>query len=138
MLEDELDKSTLGNLMYDIGIEEKKLKETLHELNIKVEHEKDLKERILTLKKALNDNIRLEKFDRHIFESLIEKVIIGSIDEDGNVDPYNIIFVYKTGLNNSIDGIKFRKDKRKKINALPSNKKNEVSILSTNSINDTC
>ncbi len=125
--------------MHDLVIEEKRLKEIFRELNVKAEHEKELKERILSLKKALNDNLKLEKFDRHIFENLIEKVIVGSIDEDGKVDPYNLIFIYKTGLDNSVNGIKYKKDgRKKKSNVLPSNNANNVSVLSTNIDTDTC
>ena len=28
---------------------------------------------------------------------MIEKIIIGEVDEDGNENPYKIIFVFKTG-----------------------------------------
>jgi len=35
---------------------------------------------------------------RHIFESIVEKVIVGGYDSDGNKDPYMIVFVYKTGF----------------------------------------
>ena len=31
-----------------------------------------------------------QEFDRGIFESIIEKVIVGGYDEDGNKDPYKI------------------------------------------------
>ena len=49
-------------------------------------------------KKALSQNEVLQEFDRGIFESIIEKVIVGGYDEDGNKDPYKITFIYKTGF----------------------------------------
>ena len=45
----------------------------------------------------------LEEFDRGVFESIIEKVIVGEIDENGNKDPYKLTFVYKTGISNKVD-----------------------------------
>ena len=57
----------------------------------------------------------LEEFDRGIFESIIEKVIVGGYDEDGNKDPYKITFIYKTGFKNEIGKAKERFDKSKSV-----------------------
>ena len=43
----------------------------------------------------------LTPFDRHIFESIVEKVIVGGYDSNGNKDPYMIVFVYKGILENN-------------------------------------
>ena len=48
----------------------------------------------------------LEEFDRGIFESIVEKVIVGGLDEDGNKDSYKITFIYKTGFKNEIGNAK--------------------------------
>ena len=37
----------------------------------------------------------LDKFDRAVFESIVEKVIVGDMNEDGIVDPYKLTFVLK-------------------------------------------
>ena len=50
----------------------------------------------------------LEEFDRGIFESIIEKVIVGGYDENGEKDPYKITFIYKTGFTNGIGNAKKR------------------------------
>jgi len=71
--------------------------------------------------------MKMSEFDRHIFESLIDKVIVGGDNEDGEVDPYKLTFIYKTGLDNRIDGVKFKQDGRKKSSeVLPSNSNNDV------------
>ena len=44
------------------------------------------------LKKTLSQNEVLQEFDRGIFESIIEKVIVGGYDEDGNKRSYKITF----------------------------------------------
>jgi len=66
-------------------------------------------------------------------------VIVGSIDDDGNIDPYKLTFIYKTGLSNKIDGEKHRVDKRRKQSVvLPSNDANDDSTLLSNTSDDAC
>ena len=55
------------------------------------------------------------EFDRGIFESIIEKVIVGGYDEDGNKDPYKITFIYKTGFKNEIGSAKERFDSKRQM-----------------------
>lgn len=63
-------------------------------------------------KKTLEQNEVLEEFDRYVFENIVEKVIVGGIDEGGNKDSAQLIFVYKTGLKNSIAGDKFKPQRK--------------------------
>ena len=80
-----------------------------------MDDEFSLKQRVADFKKALSKNGVLEEFDRGIFESIIEKVIVGGYDEDGNKDPYKITFIYKTGFKNEIGKAKERFDKSKSV-----------------------
>lgn len=52
--------------------------------------------------------ISLEADKAGIFESIVEKVIVGGYDEDGNKDPYKVTFIYKTGFKNEIGNAKER------------------------------
>ena len=61
-----------------------------------------MQRRLVDFRKALSKNQILEGFDRGIFESIIEKVIVGGYDENGEKDPYKIIFIYKTGFKNDL------------------------------------
>ena len=72
------------------------LEESYKVLEQELRKEKSLSARIKEFKKELLNNQILEEFDRAVFDSLIEKVIIGGYDEDGNKDPYKITFIYKT------------------------------------------
>lgn len=88
----------------DMGYE-KKLSEINAQLSMleqQYDDEGSLQRRLADLKKALSKNQVLEEFDRGIFESIIEKVIVGGHDENGEKDPYRIIFIYKTGFRNEI------------------------------------
>jgi hypothetical protein len=68
----------------------------------------------LEFKKTLEQNGTLEKFERYVFESIVEKVIVGGMDETGNKDPYKLTFVYKTGFEDSWNGNKFKSSRKGK------------------------
>lgn len=40
----------------------------------------------------------LSEFDRYVFENIVEKVIVGGYDENGNKDPAQLTFLYETGV----------------------------------------
>ena len=101
----------------DIGLKKDFTNEKakLEYLQQQLDDETSLQRRVSDFKKALSENEVLEEFDRGIFESIIEKVIVGGFDEDGNKDPYKITFIYNTGLKNEIGNAKERFDKSKKM-----------------------
>ena len=101
----------------DIGLKKDFTNEKakLEYLQQQLDDETSLQRRVSDFKKALSENEVLEEFDRGIFESIIEKVIVGGFDEDGNKDPYKITVIYKTGLKNEIGNAKERFDKSKKM-----------------------
>ena len=88
----------------DMDFERKIFKETqdLDMLQKQYDGESSLQKRLDDFKKALLKNQILEEFDREIFESIIEKVIVGGYNENGESDPYKIIFIYKTGFKDEI------------------------------------
>lgn len=94
----------------DVGMERKlsDARARLKMLQEQIVDENSLQRRLADFKKALAKNEVLEEFDRGIFESIIEKVIVGGIDEDGNKDPYMLTFIYKTGMKNEIGNAKDR------------------------------
>ncbi|WP_347463708.1 MULTISPECIES: hypothetical protein [Clostridium] len=109
------------------------------------ENEKDIKRkrRLKEFKKTLEQNQVLDEFYRYVFESVVEKVIIGGIDEDGNKDPAQITFVYKTGFKNSLNSDKFRPQRknakgRHRTDELHSHQNNDVEKLHSDSSFDTC
>ena len=121
-------RSKLVDLHLDGSIDKATYKEKSAEINNKLEQleserqgllgiaddEKDNKRRLLEFKKTLEQNGALEKFDRYVFESIVEKVIIGTVDEAGNKDPYKLTFVYKTGFEDSKDSEKFKPSRKNK------------------------
>lgn len=67
-----------------------------------------IKKRLDEFRKLLGKNRIIDEFDRAVFESIVDHVIIGGYDENGNKDPEMISFVYKTGFKDVVNGGKFR------------------------------
>lgn len=132
----------------DIGLKKDFTNEKakLEYLQQQLDDETSLQRRVSDFKKALSENEELEEFDRGIFESIIEKVIVGGFDEDGNKDPYKITFIYKTGLKNEIGNAKERFDKSKKMgdktkelcSHIADELKGVCSFVSDNTCGDSC
>lgn len=141
-LEDTIDKDTYETKYAAMTEEQEQLLREREKLQETATNEKDIKRRLREFKKTLEQNEVLDEFDRYVFESIVEKVIVGGIDEDGNKDPAQLTFVYKTGLKNSVNGDKFkplRKNAkgRHRTDELCSYNGNEVNQLCSDSSNDT-
>jgi DNA invertase Pin-like site-specific DNA recombinase len=138
LLEEDMNKRLFETSIFEQEEKEKNVRASIDELLIQLEHEQELTKRIESFKKILSGKAEFKEFDRKVFEALIEKVIVGHID-DGNVDPYKLTFIYKTGLDYVIDGAKHKKDgRRKKSTVLPSNNPDDHKALSSNQQVDTC
>ena len=70
--------------------------------------QKSIKERMEEIRLNLKDANVLDAFDRIVFESIVEKIIIGDISEDGEIDPYKLTFVLRGMNNESIADVKDR------------------------------
>ena len=56
----------------------------------------------------MNEPTSIKEFDKETFDSIVERVILGAIDENGNSNPNVVRFILKTGeeykdKNNGID-----------------------------------
>lgn len=142
-LDDQIDKVVYADKMEELEKKQKKLLDDRTEYQLQSDNEKTLKRRMMEFKKALEANQVLEEFDRTVFESIVEKVIVGEIDKDGNKNPYKLTFVYKTGISNRVDGktqrdLKIGKAVKENIKKLSSHTSDEVSNLCSQSRVDTC
>lgn len=61
-----------------------------------VKEQKNIGKRMAEMKNAISTENVLDEFDRLVFESVVDKVIVGDIDENGNVDPFKLTYVFKT------------------------------------------
>ena len=57
----------------------------------------------------------LDEFDRTVFESIIDRVIVGGYKEDGTPDPYKLTFVLKGRQSGTVPdaGKQFGKKRKK-------------------------
>lgn len=76
--------------------------------------QKSIKERMEEIRLKLKSANVLDTFDRIVFESIVEKIIIGDISEDGEIDPYKLTFVLRGMNNESIFNVKDRYKKLEK------------------------
>ncbi|HEM4414110.1 TPA: recombinase family protein [Streptococcus suis] len=91
-------------------------KEYLEEEKVNVEttlkSEIDVKKRLTEFKQLLSSQKMLTEFDRTVFESIVEKIIVGGVNSDGEIDPAMLTIIFKTGETQNKDGKQF-KSKRK-------------------------
>lgn len=144
LLDSYLDGTVSKEVYEDADIDcEKKLTEVRAQIDVmdaKLNDEKSIKQRVDEFRKALSQNQVLEEFDRGIFESIVEKVIVGGYDEEGKKDPYRVTFIYKTGFKNSVNNSKDRFDKSQKGKSekMSSHNSDEVKDVYSDSSDNTC
>lgn len=133
----------LLDLKLENSITEEAFKEKNYELERKIKAVRKLKEqrennlnndnavkdRIIEIKEFLKNSQLITKFDKEIFKLLVDKVIIGEIDKDGNANPYVINFILKTSENKELDNQFDKQIKKKPIRVIDINEKNIVCEL---------
>lgn len=60
-----------------------------------VEAQQHISWRMREIRTCIAEADMLDKFDRVVFESVVDKVIVVDISEDGIIDPYKLTFVLK-------------------------------------------
>lgn len=108
VLDDLLDKESYQTADTPLKRKLSNVNAQIEMLENQLEDEDNLSKRLKEFKKALSSNQVLEEFDRGVFESIVEKVIVGGYNENGERDPYKITFIYKTGFRDDIGNSKER------------------------------
>jgi len=103
-LNDKIDDKSYEEKYEELTDTLNKEKQKKMDLKIKIDEEASLIRRIKAFRKAFANVETMEEFDREIFESLVDKIILGREDEDGTINPYVITFVLNTGI--KLDPIK--------------------------------
>lgn len=85
-------KSRMTDMLIDGTISKEVYDEKLNEF---ISHQKDIGRRMAEFRVTLEQEKILDEFDRVVFESIIDRVIVGGYDEDGTPDPYKLTFVLK-------------------------------------------
>lgn len=142
-LEEIIDKDTYEQKYFDLSSQIEQLQKQRESLQESAETESTMKKRIAEFRRTLEENEVLDTFDRYVFESIVEKVIVGGYDEDGNKDPSMLTFIYKTGFKNSLDGTNFKPPRKnskaaKQSAGLCSHTTDEAKSMCSYHSDDTC
>ena len=142
-LDDKIDQETYEEKYADMAESLSQLSDDLERIKNISSREITIKQRIDVFRRVLEQNGVITAFDRGIFESIVEKVIVGGIDNEGKKDPSMLTFIYKTGFTNSIDSGKhkpLRKNSKaaSKDSELCSDLPNDVNNLCSDSCDTTC
>lgn len=98
-----IDKETYEEKYLEFSERMAKLKSDRTDTEFVLDEEKSLNKRIETFRKIFERKKSLDEFDPVAFKSIVEKVIVGDVDEKGNKNPYIITFIFKTGLRANAD-----------------------------------
>ena len=128
-LDEKIDKETYELKYTEISLEIDELLKEKTSLENSLDNEHSMKRRLAEFRKTLQNNQVLDEFDRYVFESIVEKVIVGGIEEDGTVDPHKLVFIYKTGLTDNQDGSRF-KPRRKNAKQSDDSKESSLDLCS--------
>ena len=99
---------------YEIERKIKNIQKVKEDKEGNIEKEDSIKGKIEGIKELLKKNQIITEFDREVFNILVDKVIIGGIDENENKNPYIINFILKNNKTNNDDEISKNEEKRAK------------------------
>lgn len=143
LLEKKLDEEIYESKYLDLTGQIEQLQAHRHDLQEAAETENTMKKRIAGFRRLLEQNNVLEEFDRYVFESIVEKVIVGGYNEDGSKDPAKLTFIYKTGFQSHMDGTTFKPPRKnskaaKQAAGLCSHPTDKVETMCSHQGDDTC
>ena len=108
LLDDKITKDAYDEKYDDITrkIKQEKEERSLYASNVNAQ--RDVGKRMRDIRILLNEAEGIKKFDRVVFESIVEKVIVGETNTDGSSDPYKLTFVLRGIDNRTVPGAKTR------------------------------
>lgn len=108
LLDDKITKEAYDEKYNDFArkINQEKAERSLYVDNVNAQ--RDVGKRMKDIRILLTEAEGMKQFDRVVFESIVEKVIVGETDADGSVDPYKLTFVLRGIDNRTIPDTKNR------------------------------
>ena len=128
-LENSITEEAFKEKNYELERKIKAVRKLREQRENNLNNDNAVKDRIVEIKEFLKNSQSITKFDKEIFKLLVDKVIIGEIDKDGNVNPYVINFILKTSENKELDNQLDKQIKKKTIRVIDINEKNIVCEL---------
>lgn len=134
-LDNNIDRDIYEKKNQELSEKLKKLQDEQLQLVELSKNQESTKTRLREFRKNLSSGEILESFDRVVFESVVEKIIIGGYNEEGVEEPLKITFVYKTGIHSNFNAKDF-KPKRK--NAAAVHKDAELYSYASDEVKELC
>lgn len=117
LIDGTISKEVYEEKMVDFTRKLHKLSERKALLEDSICTQKDINRRMSELRDTLEKEQVLDEFDRVVFESIIDRVIVGGYEEDGTPHPYKLTFVLKGNQTGTVPHAKEQfKEKAKKSN----------------------
>lgn len=96
-LDDYENKNAYVSKEKEINVELKRLDDEIKNYEIMKSNNKNISNQLKEIEKVLNAPKTIKDFDDETFNSLVEKIIVGEKDENGNINPNVIRFILKIG-----------------------------------------
>lgn len=103
-------------------------------LKDKEKDQQDINKRLTEFQKVISKQEALKKFDRHVFESITDRIIVGEKAENGQINPYKLKIIFKTGHERD----EVASEQPFSFGNSCSNTHNDCGIISPQGDNDTC
>lgn len=94
-LDDIISKEAYDDKYSEIGNKLDKCEEEKHLFSDCVLSQKNIVYKMKLIRQKIKGADVFDEFDRVVFESIVEKVVVGDMEEDGTADPYKLTFVLK-------------------------------------------
>ncbi len=101
LLDDKITKEAYDEKYEDFTAKINRAKKEKEIYGSTVDAKRDVSKRMKEIRQKLAETDVLDEFDRVVFESIVEKIVVGETKEDGTVDPYKLTFVLK-GIDNRV------------------------------------
>ncbi len=96
-LEGKINKEQYTEKFDNLNVELLKVEQRIERLLKETNRTESIKLRLNKFKSLFKNIDIMPKFDKDVFECLIDKVVIGEIEQDGTINPYIIRFICKNG-----------------------------------------
>ena len=96
-LEGRINKEQYALKFDELNTELIKIENKIESLLKETNRTESIKQRLNKFKSLFKDIEIMPKFDKDVFECLVDKVIIGETQENGTIEPYTIRFICKNG-----------------------------------------
>lgn len=103
-LEGKIDYDTYDKKKSDLQKRIDDLKSVIADLQDVGNTKLSLEDRIAFMREKLENTDIIKEFDRQVFESIVNYIVVGGYNEEGNADPSMITFVYRTGFKDRKNG----------------------------------